>query len=188
MKALYPGSFDPFTIGHAGIVSQAFKIFDEIVIAVMQNPAKPNSFFSAETRRDIIKLSYGLPVDGYHINGTAIDTTAYIDTEIPQYKSLSVIIGEGASVNVALEYGCSAMIRGVRGSMDIDFEMSLDNFNRHLSDDKLTTVCLFPRAEDMFVSSSAVRELYRLGALMEKIQPFVGKAALTALDYKRRNE
>ena len=139
IRVLYPGSFDPFTEGHADVVNQASKIFDEVVIAVMQNPLKKNSFFTLEERLEIIKKLY------------------------EEKNNIKVISGSGATVDVAKLYECKAIIRGLRGLSDYDYEVSMAQINKEISNGDIQTLCLFADKNNQFISSSMVRELYNLG-------------------------
>lgn len=143
-KVLYPGSFDPITKGHMNIIEQASELFDEVIVAVMQNSSKKASFFSLDERLEMIKDLYKLR------------------------NKLTVIKGEGAAVDVAVENNCQAIVRGLRGLSDFDYEMQIAQVNRDISYNKINTVCLFADAELTSVSSSAVREIFSLGKDVSK--------------------
>lgn len=85
-KVLYPGSFDPITKGHMNIIEQASNLFDEVVIAVLQNPTKKNGLFTLEERLEMIKELY------------------------KKVDNIKVVTGNGASVDVAILYDCKAII------------------------------------------------------------------------------
>ena len=93
-KVLYPGSFDPITRGHMNIIEQASNLFDEVIVAVMQNPLKKTGLFTLEERVEIIKELY------------------------QKVDNVKVILGSGASVDVALLNECKAIIRGFRSLSD----------------------------------------------------------------------
>lgn len=137
-KVLYPGSFDPMTKGHMNIVSQASNLFDEVIIAVMQNPLKKHGLFTLEERLEIIKELY---------------------QEISNIKVISV---SGATVDIALLYECKAIIRGLRSLSDYDYEVQLQQMNKELSSNRINTICLFADKEYQFVSSSMVKEVFNL--------------------------
>lgn len=137
-KVLYPGSFDPMTRGHMNIVSQASVLFDEVVIAVMHNPLKKSGLFTLEERIEIIKELYD------------------------KINNVKVIIGSGAAVDVAILNDCKAIIRGLRSLSDYDYEVSLQQINKEISDNKVNTICLFADREYQFVSSSMVKEVFNL--------------------------
>mgnify|MGYP004519071761 FL=1 len=149
-KVLYPGSFDPITKGHMNIVNQASKLFDEVVIAVMQNPLKKNSFFTLEERVEIIKELY------------------------QKVDNVKVILGSGAAVDVALINECKAIIRGLRSLSDYDYEVQLQQMNMEISNNKINTICLFADKDYQFVSSSMVKEIFNLDKDVSKyVDPIV---------------
>ena len=94
-KAFYAGSFDPITKGHKNVIEQASKVFDEVVVAVMQNSKKTNSFFTLEERLEL-----------------AQEICRDID-------NVEVMKGEGTAVRLAKLYDCQALIRGLRGVTDL---------------------------------------------------------------------
>ena len=137
-KVLYPGSFDPMTKGHMNIVEQASDLFDEVIIAVMQNPLKKSGLFTLEERMEIIKELY------------------------QRMNNVKVISASGAVVDVALFNECKAIIRGLRSLSDYDYEVQLQQMNKEISDNKVNTICLFADKEYQFVSSSMVKEVLNL--------------------------
>lgn len=137
-KVLYPGSFDPMTKGHMNIVEQASNLFDEVIIAVMQNPLKKSGLFTLEERMEIIKELY------------------------QRMNNVRVISASGAAVDVALLNECKAIIRGLRSLSDYDYEVQLQQMNKEISDNKVNTICLFADKEYQFVSSSMVKEVLNL--------------------------
>ena len=137
-KVLYPGSFDPMTKGHMNIVEQASDLFDEVIIAVMQNPLKKSGLFTLEERMEIIKELY------------------------QRMNNVRVISASGSAVDVALLNECKAIIRGLRSLSDYDYEVQLQQINKEISDNKVNTICLFADKEYQFVSSSMVKEVLNL--------------------------
>ena len=137
-KVLYPGSFDPMTKGHMNIVEQASDLFDEVIIAVMQNPLKKFGLFTLEERMEIIKELY------------------------QRMNNVRVISGSGAAVDIALLNECKAIIRGLRSLSDYDYEVQLQQMNKEISCNKVNTICLFADKEYQFVSSSMVKEVLNL--------------------------
>ena len=137
-KVLYPGSFDPMTKGHMNIVEQASDLFDEVIIAVMQNPLKKSGLFTLEERMEIIKELY------------------------QRMNNVKVISASGAAVDVALLNECKAIIRGLRSLSDYDYEVQLQQMNKEISDKNVNTICLFADKEYQFVSSSMVKEVLNL--------------------------
>ncbi len=154
-KVLYPGSFDPITKGHMNIIEQSLELFDEVVVAVMHNPAKKNSFFTAEERVEIIKELY------------------------KDNPNVTVVTAEGATVDVALDNDCKAIVRGLRSLTDFDYEVGLQQINKDLTDGKVNTVCLFADKDYQFISSSMVKEVFGLNKDISKyVAPLVKKKML----------
>lgn len=154
-KVLYPGSFDPMTKGHMNIVEQASDLFDEVIIAVMQNPLKKSGLFTLEERMEIIKELY------------------------QRMNNVKVISASGAAVDVALLNECKAIIRGLRSLSDYDYEVQLQQMNKEISDNKVNTICLFADKEYQFVSSSMVKEALNLGKDISRyVDPIVRERML----------
>ena len=137
-KVLYPGSFDPITKGHMNIIEQASDLFDEVVIAVMQNPSKLNGLFTIDERVEIIRELY------------------------QKISNVKVISASGAAVDVAMLNECKVIIRGLRSLSDYDYEVQLQQMNKEISNNKVNTICLFADKEYQFVSSSMVKEIFNL--------------------------
>ena len=151
-KVLYPGSFDPITKGHMNIIEQASSLFDEVVIAVLQNPTKKNGLFTLEERLEIIKELY------------------------KTQDNIKVVTGNGASVDIATLYECKAIIRGLRSLSDYDYEVQLQQINKDISNNQVNTVCLFADKEYQFISSSVVKEVLKLGKDVSRyVDPYVAK-------------
>lgn len=154
-KVLYPGSFDPITKGHMNIIEQASNLFDEVIIAVLQNPMKKTGLFTLEERLEIIKELY------------------------KNYDNIKVVTGSGASVDIALLYECKALVRGLRSLSDYAEEVKLCQFNKDISDNKINTVFLFADKEYQFISSSSVKEVLNLGKDITKyVDPIVKEKML----------
>lgn len=154
-KVLYPGSFDPITKGHMNIIEQASNLFDEVIVAVMQNSLKKTGLFTLEERVEIIKELY------------------------QKVDNVKVILGSGASVDVALLNECKAIIRGFRSLSDYDYEVQLQQLNKEISNNMVNTVCLFADKEYQFVSSSMVKEVLNLDKDISKyVDPVVKEKML----------
>jgi len=154
-KVLYPGSFDPITKGHMSVIEQASNLFDEVVVAILQNSMKKTSFFTLEERIEIIKELY--------------KTT----------DNVKIVSGIGAAVDVAMLYDCQAIIRGLRNLSDFDYENQLSQINKDISNDKVKTICLFADREFQHVSSSVVKEILNLDKDITKyVDPFVKRKML----------
>lgn len=146
-KVLYPGSFDPITKGHMNIIKQASSLFDEVYIAVLTNPAKKNYMFTLEERIKIINELY------------------------KENENIKVVTGNLSSVDIALLHDCKAIVRGLRGLSDYDYEVQLAEVNRDISDGKINTICLFADKEYQFISSSVVKEVFKLDKDISKYVP-----------------
>lgn len=137
-RVLYPGSFDPITKGHMNVIKQASDLFDEVIVAVLQNSSKKTGLFTIEERLEIIKELY------------------------KEVNNIKVVSGSGAAVDIAMLYKCRAIVRGLRGLSDYDYEVSLNYINKDISKGKVNTVCLFADLEYQFISSSIVKEVFNL--------------------------
>lgn len=135
--ALFPGSFDPFTRGHEAIVRQALTLFDKVVVAIGENVGK-NSLLSTEERIKLIEQLYA--------DNKRVEAIAY-----------STLTGDAARA-----VGASAIIRGVRNTIDFEYERTLAQTNKRLFPE-IETILLLTPADLADVSSSAVRELMAFG-------------------------
>ena len=160
-KVLYPGSFDPITKGHMNIVKQASELFDEVVIAVLQNPLKKNGMFTLEERLEMINKIY------------------------EKVYNVKVVSGSGASVDIAILHECKAIVRGLRSLSDYDYEVQLQQMNKEISNGKVNTVCLFADNEYQFVSSSMVKEVFNLDKDISKYVDPVVKEKMLVKKYER---
>ena len=146
-KALYPGTFDPITLGHMDVISTTSKLFDEVYIAILVNPAK-KPMFSVEERTEMIY------------------------TAVRQYgiSNARVVASEDLAVNVAKHHGASVMIRGVRLNTDFESELLL-HFNNQALDKDVANVFIPPNQQHIHVSSTAVRFLFEKGLDLTKYVP-----------------
>jgi len=151
--ALYPGSFDPITRGHIDILERAIEIFDRVVISVVRNPAK-QPLFSADERMELIR-----------------DATRSLGDQV------SVDAFDGLTVAHAKQVGATAIVRGLRALSDFESEFQMALMNRRLEPD-VHTVFLMTSAPNVFMSSSLVKEVCRLGG---EIGEFVTPAVAGAL-------
>lgn len=135
-KVLFPGSFDPFTKGHADIVQRALGLFDGVVIAVGYNEQK-QGWMSVEERVKTIKKLYA--------DEPRVTVESYI----------------GLTIDFAKEHGIAAIIRGVRTTSDFEYEMQMADVNRQLAG--IETILLPASPQLASLSSSVVRELAHFG-------------------------
>lgn len=144
--ALFPGTFDPFTLGHASIVDRGLNLFDSIVVAVGMN-AEKKALFTLQERLAFIKACYE--------TDPRVIVKAY----------------EGLTVTIAKEVEACAILRGVRSIADYEYERQLSDINYRLSG--IETVCLFTEPNLAFVQSSFVRDLLRHH---QDVSPYVPQA------------
>ena len=143
--AIYPGSFDPMTLGHFDVLKTAASIFDKVIIAVLNNTRK-TYFLTIDERTKLIK-------------GTVKDIS---NVEVDSF--------EGLTVDYAKKMSAKVIIRGLRAVSDFEYEMQLSQNNRALSSD-INTVFLITKPEYNFISSSFVKEIYMMGGDIKKFVP-----------------
>lgn len=161
MNVLYPGSFDPITKGHMNIIEQACQIFDVVVVAILINPDKKNTLFTPEERLSMIK-------------------ELYLDN--PKVK---VISASQATVDIALAYNCQAIIRGLRGITDFDYEYQLAITNKEISQNQISTICFFAEPQYQNISSSMVKQILNLEKPIDKYVALGIKKKILAKGGKR---
>lgn len=144
-RALFAGSFDPFTRGHEAVVEEALRLFDEVVIGVGENVSK-KGLLSVDDRCRLIE-------------------DVYADNERVRVAKYSTLTGDFAH-----EVGATVLVRGVRNTIDFEFERTIEATNRNLFPE-LTTVLLVTPAEYMHISSSTVRELLAFGRKVDELLP-----------------
>ena len=133
-RALFPGSFDPITLGHFDIIRRALALFDEIVVAIGVNGDK-NYMFTVEQRKEFIEKAFA---------------------DEPKVK---VSTYQGLTVDYCREIDAQFILRGLRNPADFEFEKAIAHTNRTLS--KIETVFLLTAARTSFISSSLVRDVIR---------------------------
>jgi pantetheine-phosphate adenylyltransferase len=135
--AVFPGSFDPFTIGHEAIVRRAFSLFDEIIIAVGANALKKN-YYSLDTRKEMISLVFK--------NEPRIKVSHF----------------EGLTVDYCKSIGAKYIIRGLRTAADFEFERALAQTNRVISSN-IESVFLLTVPEHSHINSTIIRDIIKSG-------------------------
>lgn len=144
MKILvYPGSFDPITVGHLDIIRRAANMTDKLIVTVMNNPEK-HCFFSLEDRVNMIKQS---------VNGI---------------ENVEVDHSEGLMVEYMRATGAAAAVRGLRALTDYEYELQWYTFNKKM-DPAFDAIFMMALPEHNFLSSSIVREIGRLGGDISKM-------------------
>jgi pantetheine-phosphate adenylyltransferase len=144
---VYPGSFDPFTVGHHDVLEHAAQMFDRVVIAVLNNSSK-SPVLSVKERVEMI--------------------SRMVESE----KLGNVVVShfEGLLVDYAHQIGADYIVRGLRATMDFEYEFQINALNRHLAPD-IKTVYFMASPEHSFLSSSVVREIGSLGGNIEGLVP-----------------
>jgi pantetheine-phosphate adenylyltransferase len=144
-RAIYPGSFDPITNGHVDIIERGLKVFDEIVVAVLENPKKA-PLFSTKERVTMIRDLFG------------------------GQKNISVRSFRGLLVDFARAQKIRVVIRGLRAISDFEYELQMALMNRNL-DPAIETFFMMPSVKYSFLSSNLVREIIILGGPVRDLVP-----------------
>ncbi|WP_157455188.1 pantetheine-phosphate adenylyltransferase [Carnobacterium maltaromaticum] len=160
-KALFPGSFDPLTNGHVDTIQRAAKLFDEVIIAVLTNTSKV-SLFNSNEKIDLIEKSL---------------------QHIENIKVISHV--GGLTIDLAKDLEITAMIRGMRNTLDFEYETNIALMNKQLNEE-IETVILLADEKYRFLSSSLIKEVARFGG---DISAFVPKVVNEAIKekYKKLN-
>lgn len=155
--AVYPGTFDPITLGHEDIVRRAADLFDEVIVAVAGSTNK-NTLFNLEERVALAKSVFG------------------------HADNIKVVGFSGLLMQFVQDQGAKMVIRGLRATSDFEYEFQLAGMNRKLYP-QFETLFLTPSEQFMFISSSLVREVATLGG---EIDQFVSKTVEAAIKQKLR--
>ena len=142
--AICPGSFDPVTLGHMDIINRARRIFDHVIVAVMLNPAK-NTMFTVEERIELLRKC----------------TVDMADVEVGF---------EGLLADYAKIRDATAIVKGLRAVSDFEYEFQMALTNKKLNNE-LETVFLTTRAENMYLSSSIVKDIASFGGDISNFVP-----------------
>lgn len=143
--ALYPGSFDPVTLGHLDILKRASKVFDEIIVAVLHNGDK-KPLFTLEERVELLKES---------------------TKDLPNVKVESF---EGLMIDFAKKRGVNAVLRGLRAVSDFEYELKITSINKKL-DEEIETFFMMSNSKYSFLSSSIVKEIAKYNAQVSDLVP-----------------
>ena len=148
--AMYPGTFDPITLGHEELVRRITSLFDEVIVAIASSPRKDLMF--------------------------SIDERIHLAKEVlSDLQNVNVIAYEGLTVDFAQKNNIQVVVRGLRSALDFDYELRLADMNRSLSEE-IETIFLTPN-KYAFVSSSLVREIASMGGDVSKfVSPVVQQA------------
>ncbi|MFQ5355891.1 MAG: pantetheine-phosphate adenylyltransferase [Mariprofundaceae bacterium] len=143
--AVYPGTFDPVTLGHMDVVQRGLKLFDRIIIGVAENPAKKPQF-GFETRLSMVSETFA--------DENRVDTEAF----------------SGLLVEFAREQRANAILRGLRAASDFEYEFQMATMNRRL-DEGIETMFVMAREDYTFVSSRFIREISGMGGDVSALVP-----------------
>lgn len=164
MTVIYPGSFDPPTLGHVAIVERAARLFDKVVVVVANNPAK-SYWFSAEQRVNMFEA--------------CLEELSAQDQALGGPKAELVVCAHpGLVVDAAKEHGARAIVKGLRSEADFRNEQTMAEANAILGHG-LESIFLMSKGELQGVSSSLVRQIFQLGG---DVRPFVPEVVFNELN------
>ncbi len=143
--AIYPGTFDPISLGHVDVVIRGLKLFERIIVGIADNPAKA-PMFDVETRVEMVRKTFG------------------------QEQNVEVIRFSRLLVDLVHEYKACAILRGLRAASDFEYEFQMATMNRRL-DEQIETVFVMAREDYTFVSSRFIREISSMGGDVSELVP-----------------
>jgi pantetheine-phosphate adenylyltransferase len=143
-RAVYPGSFDPLTNGHLDLIERSLRIFDELIVAVVTNPAK-TALFSDEERVEMIR-------------------------EATRGRQIEIMVFEGLLVDFVKRVGARAIVRGLRAVSDFEYEFQMALMNRKLQEE-IETVFLMPHEAYSYISSRLIKEVAGYGGSVAGLVP-----------------
>jgi pantetheine-phosphate adenylyltransferase len=143
--AVYPGSFDPITLGHVDIIKRIAKLYDEVIVLIAQSPDKASLFDLAEKK-------------------------ALIEKSLEGVKNVKVDSHQGLTVDYARQIGAKVLVRGLRAVVDFEYEMSMGNTNKAIQPD-IETILVFASPQYHFISSRLVRDVARHGGPLKNLVP-----------------
>jgi pantetheine-phosphate adenylyltransferase len=154
ISAMYPGTFDPITLGHEDFVRRASKLYDKVVVAVASDTGTKKTMFSFEERVDLAQRS------------------------LADIKNVEVAGYQGLTIDFAVDNKLAVIVRGLRAVSDFEYEFQLASMNRVLTK-AVETAFLTPTDKYTFISSTLVREVAQLGGdVTEFVSPLVKDALL----------
>jgi len=153
--AVYPGSFDPITMGHVDIINRIARLYDQVIVLVAQSSQK-QSMFSAEERKSLIERS------------------------LSHLKNVKVDIFDGLTVEYMKKARSQVIVRGLRAVVDFEYEMTMANMNRKIAPE-IETLLVFASPEYYYISSRGVKELAINGGSLKDLVP---ECVIEALEEK----
>ena len=145
-RAIYPGSFDPLTLGHIDIIDRSARLFDEVIVAILPNPQKA-PLFSVEERIEIMQ-----------------------EILKPRFPNVEIEVFHGLLVHYAVRKNAQVIVRGVRAVADYEFELQMALMNRRL-EPRIETVFMMPAENYSYLSSRLVKEIAELGGSIAGLVP-----------------
>jgi pantetheine-phosphate adenylyltransferase len=136
--ALYPGTFDPVTLGHLDVLSRASRLFEKVIVAVASGNSAKSTMFSPEERVKMVREN------------------------ITDFPNVTVELFDGLLVEHARQRGATVLVRGLRVISDFEYEFQMAQMNRHL-DSSLETIFLMPSQKYFFTSSQLIKQVHRYG-------------------------
>ena len=146
--ALCPGTYDPVTVGHVDVITRCSTIFDEVVIAVVDDSFRKTVLFNVEER------------------------VRFLEESTKQLPTVRVVVMRGLVVELAREVGAHVLVKGLRAFTDFEYEFQMAQLNRKLDPD-LETMYLMASPEHSFLSSSGVKEIAKFGGCVSDLVPEV---------------
>lgn len=165
-KAIYPGSFDPPTLGHLDVLARGRRMFDEIVVAVGRNPEK-SAFLPVEQRVSMLETLVDELLDGE-----------------PGAAPVTIASYDGLTVDFAREVGAGVILRGIRNTTDLHAECQLAITNRQVAD--IESVFVVPGEAFAYTSSSLIRQIASLGGDLDRLRTMLPGIVIEAIAEKRR--
>ena len=136
--ALYPGTFDPVTLGHLDVLSRASRLFEQVIVAVASGNSAKSTMFSPAER---VKM---------------------VEENLAEFSNVTVELFDGLLVEHARDRGATVLVRGLRVISDFEYEFQMAQMNRHL-DSSLETIFLMPSQKYFFTSSQLIKQVHRYG-------------------------
>jgi pantetheine-phosphate adenylyltransferase len=158
IKAIYPGTFDPMTNGHLDLIARGARIFDQLVVAILNNSSK-NPLFSIPERVEMLSEA------------------------VAQFGNVTVATFDGLTVDFARQQQAQAIMRGIRAISDYEYELQMALMNQRLAPE-LETVFMIPAGKFSFVSSRMIKEIFQLGGAVDGLVP---EAVIERLKHRVRN-
>lgn len=159
--AIYPGTFDPITLGHLDVIERGRRLFDHLIVAIGVNPSKDHL----------------LPVE---------ERIELIQNLVKRFPNVSVEAYEGLTVQLVKKRRATAILRGLRNLSDMDFEFRVAITNRRLAG--VETVFIMPREEFGYTSSTIIKEIVTMGGDPHQLKELLPKIVMERLDYYRAHK